>query len=43
MSLEACLAYINDDELLEITPTAYRMRKVYLDPIERKKHRPDLE
>ncbi len=43
MSLEACLAYINDDELLEITPTAYRMRKVYLDPIERKKHRPDSE
>jgi GTP-binding protein len=30
MSLENCLAYLNDDELLEITPTAYRMRKAIL-------------
>jgi len=27
MSLEACISYINDDELVEITPQAVRMRK----------------
>jgi GTP-binding protein len=27
MSLEACISYINDDELVEITPQAIRMRK----------------
>lgn len=27
MSLEECLSYINDDELVEITPQAIRMRK----------------
>lgn len=27
MSLEACLDYINSDELVEVTPTTYRMRK----------------
>jgi GTP-binding protein len=36
MSLENCLAYLNDDELLEITPTTYRMRKMYLTELERK-------
>ena len=38
MSLEACLDYINSDELVEITPTAYRMRKKILNTSERKKH-----
>ena len=27
MSLEDCIAYINDDELVEITPKAIRLRK----------------
>jgi GTP-binding protein len=30
MSLEACLEYIEDDELVEVTPTAIRMRKAML-------------
>ena len=38
MSLEECLDYINSDELLEITPTAYRMRKKILNYSERKKY-----
>ncbi len=37
MSLEACLDYINFDELVEITPTTYRMRKKILNTSERKK------
>ena len=37
MSLEACLDYINSDELVEITPTADRMRKRILPTSERKK------
>lgn len=37
MSLEACLDYINNDELVEITPTTYRMRKKILNTSERKK------
>ncbi|MDY6429696.1 MAG: translational GTPase TypA [Bacilli bacterium] len=37
MSLEACLDYINSDELVEVTPTAYRMRKRILSTPERKK------
>ena len=37
MSLEACLDYINSDELVEITPTTYRMRKKILNTAERKK------
>ena len=37
MSLEACLDYINIDELVEITPNAYRMRKRILNTSERKK------
>lgn len=35
-SLEEALEYINDDELVEITPKSIRMRKMYLDPIDRK-------
>ena len=37
MSLEACLDYINSDELVEVTPTAFRMRKRILSTPERKK------
>jgi GTP-binding protein len=27
MSLEECIAYINDDELVEVTPASIRLRK----------------
>ena len=37
MTLEACLDYINSDELVEITPSAFRMRKRILSTPERKK------
>ncbi len=37
MSLEVCLDYINDDELVEVTPVSYRMRKKILNTNERKK------
>jgi GTP-binding protein len=37
MNLEACLAYINDDELIEITPKTIRLRKQILKASERKK------
>ena len=38
MSLEACLDYINRDELVEITPSTFRMRKKILNTAERKKY-----
>ncbi len=38
MSLEQAIAYIEDDELVEVTPTAIRLRKRYLDPNERKRN-----
>jgi GTP-binding protein len=37
MSLEACLAYMNEDELVEITPGTFRLRKKYLKENERKR------
>ncbi len=37
MSLEDMMAYINDDELLEVTPNHLRLRKRLLCPHERKK------
>ncbi len=37
MSLEDAIAYVNDDELLEVTPQNLRLRKALLDPHERKK------
>ncbi|MBX2834713.1 MAG: translational GTPase TypA [Micavibrio sp.] len=37
MSLEDMMAYINDDELLEVTPQSLRLRKFHLCPHERKK------
>ncbi len=37
MTLEKSLAYISDDELVEVTPENIRLRKVHLDPHERKR------
>lgn len=37
LSLEACLEFINEDELVEITPNHIRLRKKILDTVERKK------
>ena len=39
MSLENCIAFINDDELVEITPKNIRLRKIYLDENDRKRNR----
>ncbi len=36
-SLEEAIAYINDDELVEVTPQSIRLRKRYLDTHERKR------
>jgi GTP-binding protein len=36
MTLEKALAYIADDELVEVTPKAIRLRKMLLDPNDRK-------
>ncbi len=36
-SLEEAIAYIDDDELVEVTPMNIRLRKRYLDPHERKR------
>jgi GTP-binding protein len=38
MSLEQAIAYVEDDELVEVTPAAIRLRKRYLDPHQRKRH-----
>ncbi|HUB96503.1 MAG TPA: translational GTPase TypA [Stellaceae bacterium] len=37
MTLEQAIAYIDDDELVEVTPKSVRMRKRHLDPHERKR------
>ena len=37
-SLEEALEYIQDDELVEITPNHMRMRKIQLDPLDRKRN-----
>ena len=37
MTLEQAIAYIQDDELVEVTPQSIRLRKRHLDPHERKK------
>ncbi|MDZ4272257.1 MAG: EF-Tu/IF-2/RF-3 family GTPase, partial [Erythrobacter sp.] len=39
MSLEQSIAYIDDDEMVEVTPQSIRLRKAILDPNERKKAR----
>ncbi len=37
LNLEQCLDFIEDDELLEVTPKNLRLRKRYLDPNERRR------
>ncbi len=37
MSLEQCIDFISDDELVEVTPESLRIRKRILDPVERRK------
>src|SRR6202007_630851 len=37
MTLEKAIAYIADDELVEVTPKSIRLRKKHLDPNERKR------
>ncbi len=37
LSLEQCIDFLNDDELLEVTPKSLRLRKRYLDSNERKR------
>ena len=39
LSLEQSIAYIDDDEMVEVTPQSIRLRKAELDPNERKKLR----
>ena len=39
MSLEECLEYIKEDELVEVTPKSMRMRKAILDHDQRKKEK----
>ena len=41
-SLEEALEFINDDELVEVTPDAIRVRKRYLTNLERRKHMREL-
>lgn len=37
MTLEEAISYIETDELVEVTPKSIRIRKIYLDPNERKR------
>jgi GTP-binding protein len=37
MTLEAAIAYVQDDELVEVTPKSIRLRKALLDPNQRKR------
>ncbi len=43
MSLEQCIEFIDDDELLEVTPESLRIRKKYLDFNERKRAKKNKE
>ena len=43
MSLEQAIAYVEDDELVEVTPMAIRLRKRYLDPNQRKRNERKIE
>jgi GTP-binding protein len=43
MSLEQAIAYIADDELVEVTPKSIRLRKRFLDPNERKRESRKVE
>ncbi len=42
-SLEECMEYIQKDEYLEVTPQSIRMRKIYLDENDRKRHSKEME
>ena len=37
-SLEEALEYVQEDELVEVTPNHMRIRKILLDPLDRKRH-----
>src|ERR1700722_3508978 len=43
MSLEQAIAYVEDDELVEVTPAAIRLRKRFLDPNQRKRNERKVE
>ena len=43
LGLEQCLEYIEDDELVEVTPLNIRLRKKILDPTERKRQEKSLQ
>ncbi|MFC3098659.1 translational GTPase TypA [Alteraurantiacibacter palmitatis] len=43
MTLEQAIAYIDEDEMVEVTPQSIRLRKVHLDPHERKRHKRKVE
>ena len=38
-SLEEAMEYIGDDEYLEVTPKSMRLRKIYLNEHDRKRHK----
>ncbi len=42
LTLESAIEFINDDELVEITPTDIRIRKKYLSAIDRRRHMREL-
>ncbi len=42
LTLEQGLSYIQEDELLEVTPKSLRLRKRILDPIQRKRAKPEI-
>jgi GTP-binding protein len=42
LTLEEAIEFINDDELVEITPTDIRVRKKYLTDIDRRRHAREL-
>ncbi|MBO9574418.1 MAG: translational GTPase TypA [Sphingobium sp.] len=43
LTLEQAIAYIDEDEMVEVTPKNIRLRKRYLDPNERKRHKRSAE
>ncbi|KPM18417.1 translational GTPase TypA [Citromicrobium bathyomarinum] len=43
MTLEQAIAYIDDDEMVEVTPQNIRLRKRHLDPHERKRHKRKMD
>ncbi|MDD6258885.1 MAG: hypothetical protein PUA69_06520, partial [Erysipelotrichaceae bacterium] len=42
LTLEQAIEFINDDELVEITPTDIRVRKKYLTAVDRRRHAREL-